>query len=255
MLPKRRNEIIEKIRTHRMVKVSDLVNEYQVSIETIRRDLEYLESLGHLKRVYGGAVINGLYGQEPVFSQREVVNHEEKRAIGIKAAELINDGDTLFIEVGTTLLEVARNLLDKKGLTVITNTTLISNEMVKSNDCRVILLGGELRQGELSVSGHLCDENLSNFYADTLIMGVGGVSLQSGYTDYHVNEANTRRQMINRARKVIAVADYSKFGVTAMNFICTLSRVDVLVTDWSAPSEIVNEFRENGVTVLIADKV
>lgn len=254
MLQKRRSEIIEKIKVQRMVKVSDLVNEYQVSIETIRRDLEYLESRGYLRRVYGGAVIDGLLGQEPVYSHREVINYEEKRAIGIKAAELIEDGDTLFIDVGTTTLEVARNLKDKKDITVITNATLIANEVIKSGNCRVILLGGELRSGELSVSGHICDDNLQKFYANKLIMGVGGVSLQNGCTDYHINEAKTRRCMIERAGKIIAVADYSKFGVTAMNFICPINRVEKLVTDWSIPRETIKEFRENGINVLIANK-
>ena len=254
MLQKRRSEIIEKIKTQRMVKVADLVNEYQVSIETIRRDLEYLESAGYLRRVYGGAVIDGLLSQEPVYSHREVINYEEKSAIGIKTAELIEDGDTLFIDVGTTTLEVARNIKDKKDITVITNATLIANEMIKADRCRIILLGGELRPGELSVSGHICDNNLQNFYANKLIMGVGGISLQSGYTDYHVNEANTRRCMIERAGKIIAVADYSKFGVTAMNFVCPITRVEKLITDWSVPKETIKEFRENGINVTIANK-
>ena len=254
MLQQRRSEIIEKIKANRMVKVADLVNEYQVSIETIRRDLEHLESAGYLRRVYGGAVVDGLLGQEPVYSHREVINYEEKKAIGIKAAELIEDGDTLFIDVGTTTLEVARNLKDKKNITVITNATLIANEMITVDNCRVIILGGELRPGELSVSGHICDTNLKNFYANKLIMGVGGISLQSGYTDYHVNEANTRRSMIERAGKIIAVADHCKFGVTAMNFICPITRVEKLVTDWSIPKETIKEFHETGINLIIANE-
>ena len=255
MLQERRSEIIDKVKTHRMIKVSDLVSEYQVSVETIRRDLEYLESAGLLKRVYGGAVAVGLYGQEPGYSHREVENYDQKRAIGIKTAELIKDGDTLFFDVGTTALEVARNLKDKKELTVITNASLIAHEMIQIPDCKVILLGGELRSGELSVSGHICDQNLNNFYANKLIMGVGGVSLQSGYTDYHINEANTRRCMIERTDKVIAVADYSKFGVTAMNYVCPLNRVEKIVTDWSVSKEIIHDFRENGVDMIVADRI
>lgn len=254
MLQERRSEIIDKVKTHRTVKVADLVSEYQVSVETIRRDLEYLESTGFLRRVYGGAVAIGLYGQEPGYSHREVVNYDQKRAIGAKAAELIDDGDTLFFDVGTTALEVARNLKDKKNLTVITNASLIAHEMIQISNCRVILMGGELRSGELSVSGHICDQNLKNFYANKLIMGVGGISLQSGYTDYHINEANTRRCMIERSDKVIAVADYSKFGVTAMNCVCPVNSVDILVTDWTISKEIIRDFGESGIEVMVANK-
>lgn len=255
MLQQRRSEIVEKVRSQRMVKVSDLVIQYQVSIETIRRDLEYLESAGLLRRVYGGAVAIGLYGQEPVYEHREVVNYDEKRAIGIKAANLIEDGDTVFFDVGTTTLEVARNLKHKKDLTVITNATLIAQEMARFASCRVILLGGELRPGELSVSGYISDQNLQGFYANKLIMGVGGIALRSGYTDYNINEANTRRRMIERADRIIAVADYSKFGVTAMNFVCPLGQVEKLVTDWSISEETIREFREGGVEIIVAEKV
>lgn len=254
MLQQRRSEIIEKVKSQRMVKVASLVSEYKVSVETIRRDLEYLESMGHLRRVYGGAVAVGLYGQEPVYAQREVINYDEKRAIGALAATLIDDGDTVFFDVGTTALEVARCLADKKDLTVITNTTLVAGEMVRHAGCRVILLGGELRAGDLSVSGHICDENLGRFYANKMVMGVGGVTVQSGFTDYNIHEANTRRRMLERADKVIAVADYSKFGVTAMNSICPLARVERLVTDWSVSEEVLGEFRDAGLDILIAEK-
>ena len=254
MLQERRNEIINKVKAQRMIKVADLVNEYQVSVETIRRDLEYLESAGFLRRVYGGAVAVGLYGQEPGYSHREVANYDQKRAIGIKTAEFIEDGDTLFFDVGTTALEVARNLKDKKDLTVITNASLIAHEMIQVPSCRVILLGGELRCGELSVSGYICDQNLNNFYANKMIMGVGGISLQNGFTDYHINESNTRRCMIERADKVIAVADYSKFGVTAMNCICPINHVEKIVTDWSVSKEILQDFRESGIELIVVEK-
>ncbi|MGI6402853.1 MAG: DeoR/GlpR family DNA-binding transcription regulator [Oscillospiraceae bacterium] len=254
MLQQRRKGILEKVKAHRMVKALDLVKEYGVSVETIRRDLEYLESAGLLRRVYGGAVAHGLYGQEPNYSHREVVNYQEKVAIGIKAAQLIEDGDTVIFDVGTTALEVARNLKDKKDLTIITNATLIAHEMIQQQNSRVILLGGELRVGELSVSGHISDRNLKDFYANKLIMGVGGVTLENGYTDYHLQEANTRRCMIEQSDRVIAVADYSKFGVTAMNFVCGISRVDKLVTDWSTPDPVVRAFREKGTEVLVAEE-
>jgi DeoR/GlpR family transcriptional regulator of sugar metabolism len=252
MLHQRRNEIITIIRKQRTIKVADLMKNYKVSIETIRRDLEYLEKKGFLRRVYGGAVLHGLYGEEPEYKNREIINYPQKRAIGKKTAEFINDGDTLFIDVGTTLMEVAKQLWGKKNLTVITNATIIAHELIRHEGCRVILLGGELRKGELSVSGNLSDSNIRHFYANKALLGVGGITPETGITDYEMQEANTRRLMIEHSSEVIAVADYSKFGVIAMNHSCPIEKIHILVTDWTTPAKLIAEYRSHGVQVCIA---
>jgi DeoR/GlpR family transcriptional regulator of sugar metabolism len=252
MLHERRNEIIMKIRKQRTIKVSDLMDEFKVSIETIRRDLEYLEKKGCLRRVYGGAVLHGLYGEEPEYENREIINYPQKQAIGKKAAEFINDGDTLFIDVGTTIMEVVKQLRDKKNLTVITNATLIAHELINHEGCRVILLGGELRRGELSVSGFMSDTNIKNFFATKTLLGIGGITLETGVTDYDMHEASTRRLMVERSDEVIAVADYSKFGVTAMNYVCPVEKIHILVTDWTTPPKVIADYRSRGLTVYTA---
>lgn len=251
MLHERRNQIVERITANRMVKVADLTRDFNVSIETIRRDLEFLEDRGYLKRVYGGAVLNGAYGLEPSYELREVINLAEKQAIAAKCVEFIDDGDTLIIDLGTTTLEVTRRLAAKKNLTVITNATLIAQVAVNF-DCRVILLGGNLRRGELATSGFLCEEAMRNFFANKLIMGVGGVTLEGGVTDYVVDEAQARRTMLERVDKVIAVADYSKFGVTALNGICPVSRLEALVVDSGVPAKTLAEYRAAGVKIAVA---
>ena len=255
LVQERRRSIIDRINTTRMVKVTELMDEYGVSIETVRRDLEYLEKHGHLLRVYGGATLPDIYGEEPTYGSREVLNYNEKRAIGRKTAELINDGETLFMEVGTTMMEVAACLKDKKRLTVITNSTQIASVIVQNPDNHVILLGGEMRAGELATSGAIAEANLQNFYANKLIMGVGGITLTSGVTDYNIPEASLRRAMIARSKAVIAVADYSKFGVTAINYICPLSALHSLVVDWSVPQKTVSEYISNGIQVHIAPQI
>jgi DeoR family transcriptional regulator of aga operon/DeoR family fructose operon transcriptional repressor len=255
MLHQRRSEIIAKVREQRTVKVSDLMQEFHVSIETIRRDMEYLEKKGYLRRVYGGAVLHGLYGEEPEYHNREIANYPQKQAIGKKTAEFINDGDTLFIDVGTTTMEVAKYLRGKKNLTVITNATLIAHELIQHEDCRVILLGGEIRRGELSVSGDISDTNIKNFYATKTLLGIGGIALEAGITDYHVQEASTRRIMIEHSNEVIGVADYSKFGVIAMNHVCPIEKIHILVTDWTTPAKVIADYRARGLTVHIAPPV
>jgi DeoR family transcriptional regulator of aga operon/DeoR family fructose operon transcriptional repressor len=250
MQHERRNEILTKIKIQRAVKVCDLMEEYKVSIETIRRDLEYLEKKGLLRRVYGGAVLHGFYGEETDYDRRVVTNYPQKQAIGEKTAELINHGDTLFINRGTTTMEVVKALGLKKNLTVITNSILIAQELIKINDnCRIILLGGELRRGEQTLYGTITDSNLEEFYATKAILGIGGISPETGITDYYLQETNTVRIMIQRSAEVIGIADSSKFGVVAMNFICPLEKVHTLVTDWTTPAKVIAEYRSRGLKV------
>lgn len=253
MLQERRSKIISKIKQDNVVKVSELMDDFGVSIETIRRDLEYLEKHDYLKRVYGGAVLHGLNTQEPAYERREITHYAEKKAIAAKAAQLINDGDTVFVDVGTTTLEVVRQLKSKKDLTIITNSTLTAQAAVENTASRVILLGGEMRRGDLSVSGYLCDNSLENFYANKALIGAGGITPENGITDYHLAEANTRRLMIDHAEEVVAVTDTSKFGVVAMNRVCPLNRINILVTDSAFSETEAKNYRALGLTVFIAE--
>lgn len=112
-----------------------------------------------------------------------------------------------------------------------------------------------MRRGELSVSGFLCDANMQYFRANKAIIGVGGITIPGGITDYHTEEATNRRTMIKRVDKVIAVADYSKFGVTAMNSVCPLSKIHLLVTDWRTSSKVLDEYRSTGLNVCVAPQL
>ena len=250
MLHERRKKIIEQIREQKTLKIIDIQQTYDISVETARRDLDYLEKKGYLKRVYGGAILGELLGQEPTYQQREVINLEYKKAIASKAAEYINDGDTLFLDVGTTTLQVALALVGKKDLTVITNATFIAQTLAQMG-MRTILLGGELRKGELSVSGALCTSMIELFHADKVILGVGGIT-QDGISDYHLEEVYCRKSMIRHSTKVIAVTDYSKFGLAVMNKICSLDEIDLLITDDSVSSRTLSEYRAKGLEIAVA---
>jgi DeoR/GlpR family transcriptional regulator of sugar metabolism len=256
MQHERRNEILSKIRTFRTVKVSDLQEEYKVSIETIRKDLEYLESKGQITRVYGGAVLKGFYGDEPEYESREILNYPQKQAIGRKAAEFINDGDVLFIDLGTTPMELVKQLKFKKNLTVITNAVLTALELVRNgSDCKVILLGGELRKEEFAVSGSITEHVLKDFYATRAIISIGGISPENGVTDYNLHEASIRRLMLEHSSEVIGIADYTKFGVIAMNYICPVEKLDILITDWTIPHKVMEEYRKRGINIVAAPEL
>ena len=255
MLAQERHQIIlDLLNKNRVVKVQDLMATFNVSIETVRRDLDHLESQGFLRKVYGGAVISKKLAEEPSYSVREVAHLEEKKQIGVKCAELVEDGETLIIDLGTTTLEVAKNLKQKKNLTVITNAINIALELINVKDFRVFLAGGRLRYGDLSCSGFLTSDFLKQFNVDKAIIGVGGITLKDGISDYHVDEAGTRRLMIEQSNNVIAVTDYSKFGVKAFTKVCDLSDIDVLVTDWNVNEHLLRKYRKSIKAVLTCKK-
>jgi DeoR family transcriptional regulator of aga operon/DeoR family fructose operon transcriptional repressor len=256
MQQERRNDIVFKIRKSRIVKVNDLMNEYHVSIETIRRDLEFLESEGHLRRVYGGAVLNDYYRTEQALSQREQTNYSQKQIIGKFAVDFVDDGDTIYIDSGSTTMELVKQLGAKRNLTIITNALLIAREAMLSNyDCRVILLGGELRRNELATSGGITIADLGNFYMAKAFLSSGGISIESGVTDYDLHEAEHRRFVLQRTQKIFMLVDYSKFGITTMNYIMPVEDISVLITDWGVPEGVLEAYRAKGIEIYVAQPV
>lgn len=255
MVQERLDKIASAIKTYGVVNASDMAKKFGVSIETIRRDLELLERKGILKRVYGGAVSSTSIGTERDYTVRETLKIEEKQAIAQKAADFIDDGDTIVLDLGTTTLEVAKCLSEKKGLTCLTNSLAIGMELVKNPTSRVFMLGGQLRNGDFSTSGFMAESGLQNFRVDKAIIGASGITLKNGVTDYHVEEANVRRKMISIAEKVILAADSSKFGLSTFIQVCPLASIHVIVTDWKIPQETINDFKTIKTQIYIAPEI
>lgn len=246
----RREKILQYLYKDNLIKVAEIKDVFNVSAETIRRDLEYLENEGLLKKVYGGAVLPKK-SLEPSYQTRKIKNLKEKKEIAARTVELIKNGDAIIIDLGTTTLEVAKRLNTKKDLTVITNSIKVALEIDLQNN-KVILIGGYLREGELSVSGFLTERNLQHFNVDKCIIGVGGISLDGGITDYHVEESQTRKLMISQAETVIAVTDFSKFGIKAFTNICATEDIDILITDHHIEQKTIKQYQERGVKVIVA---
>ena len=255
MIYDRREQILSLLQKDGVVKVADLKKLFGVSIETIRRDLEALENEDLLKRVYGGAILKHHRSVEPAFTNRQEKNADAKYLIGRLASTFVEDGDVIAIDLGTTTMELAVALKEKGTKVIaITNSIPIAAELSKSENAEVIMIGGHVRRGELSVGGDILTEaNMRQFQTDKLFLGVGGLTESFGITDYRTEEAAFRRVGVERTQKVFALADYSKFGVTAMNHICDLSKVDTLITDAKAPKNMLNAIRERGVEVLVAE--
>jgi DeoR/GlpR family transcriptional regulator of sugar metabolism len=249
----RHEQILRLLSTQKTVTINALIDTLHTSIETIRRDLKDLEEQGLLKRVYGGATAVNATGAEPAYARRAVLNLEEKKAIARKAAELVSDGDTLVLDLGTTTLEVAR-ALTAKNLTVLTNSLNAAQVLVMEPSHKVYVLGGLLRGVENALSGSLCLQGLNNFRVDKAIIGVGGISVKDGITDFHEAEAQARRLMIDISGQVIAVADFSKFGVAAFYKICALDHVNTLITDWNTPKQTLLAFKDYRLHIHVASR-
>ena len=247
----RRNQIIDMINRQRTVKNSELMERFGISIETVRRDLEYLENQGYLRRVYGGAVVNLSLSSEPEYASRSQARSEEKLAIAAEAARLVQDHDSIYMGVGTTVQAMARFLRNVQELTVFTNALRTAVELSELPGCTVILSGGRVRPKELAVSGFPAEENLSRFNVDKAFIGIGGIT-EAGVTDFHMDEASIHRQLIANARQAIILADSEKLGTRAVVNVCALEQVDMIITDSGAPKHLVKELEQAGVRVVIA---
>ena len=245
----RRNKIVELINKQGSVTNTQLINEFGISIETLRRDLDFLQKRGVIDKVYGGAVKKRYLATEPEYDSRKRVNFDEKKRIAPAVNDLINVGDSIYFDVGTTVLEVAKALDNSKNLTCFTNALRTAIELC-DKDFNVVLTGGNVRKGEYAVSGSISEKTLSDFNIDKAIIGAGGIT-EDGITDYIVSEASIRSKMIENARTVILVADNSKFGVKALCKICPISSIDYLITDTSAPKSILKAIEQQGVKIII----
>ncbi|MFF3023187.1 DeoR/GlpR family DNA-binding transcription regulator [Gottfriedia sp. NPDC057948] len=238
----RKNEILKELNKKGKVKVIDLVEQFNVSEETIRRDLMILEEKGLLKKVYGGAIKTVYQNEEPPFMQRTTVNQEAKVKIGKKAMDQISNGDVIAIDVGTTMLEFAQCIENKKDITILTNSLPVSSLLTESLNQnkftgQILLLGGIVDPKQQSMSGSITEQLLSQFNVDKAFISAGGVSAQNGVSNYHFHETLVSRKMVEVSKQVILLTDYSKIGVDTFCKVCSLEKVDAIVCDHSFPEE------------------
>ena len=238
------------------VNVQDLSDRLGVTTETIRRDLEQLEKDGSAKRVRGGAMsllAPARSQSESAYDLRKEENAEEKQAIARAAADLINEGDTVILSSGTTVLEVAKNLKGKKDVTVITNSLPVALELSDAEGISLFCLGGFVRSDDYSVAGNMSTENLRVFNPNKLVTGIGGLTVENGLTDYRMDESSLLREFFDRTEIAIGVADHSKFSKVARYNICPASRLDYLVTTDATPQAELSGLKEIGIKVVVAN--
>ena len=251
----RRNSIKDMLIDLGFVNVQELADKFGVTTETIRRDLEQLEQEGAARRVRGGAVSiqQPKVQSESAYDLRKESFAAEKTAIARVAADLICDGDTVIISTGTTALETASMLRNKRDVTVITSSLPAAMELAGAEGVRVFCLGGFVNVDDYSVSGSMALDNLGMFNPNKLIAGVGGITIENGLTDYRMDESSLLRNFIDKVDVMIGVADHSKFGKVARYNICPASRLDYLVTTDATPASQYAPFEEIGVRVIAAE--
>jgi DeoR/GlpR family transcriptional regulator of sugar metabolism len=249
--PERQKRILSLLSKQGRLSVAEIVEQFSISVATARRDLESLASQGKAQRVHGGVIALEQAPPELPILERESEQPDEKIRIGRAAAELIADKETVFLGSGTTVLEVARNLRDRKNLTVITNSLPVLNMLAGIKEITVISLGGMLRDSELSFIGHLTEQALAELRADKVIIGARAVSLEHGLTNDYLPETLTDRAILKVGREVILVADHSKINRVSTTFLAPLTDIHKLVTDKKTPRVFLSALKEQGINSIV----
>jgi DeoR/GlpR family transcriptional regulator of sugar metabolism len=248
----RREIIIDLLQERGEVTVAELSDRTEVSQMTIRRDLEALELEGVLRRVHGGAIDLAMRGYAAPYSVRAKQAADAKAAIGRAAAAMLGERETVVLDVGTTTLQVARSLHDRRNLTVLTPSLHIANALARYRGIRLMLTGGQVTAGEGSLVGDMAEAAFSRLRFDTFVMGIGGVDVESGCTEYSLEDARVKRAALDCVRRCIVVADSNKLQKVTFSQICTLEKVDVLVTDSGAAPEYLAALEAEHVEVVVA---
>lgn len=247
----RQTTILEILNKERTVKVSKLIKVLNVSIETVRRDLEFLEKEGRLKRVYGGAVLEKVNGVELTGIDRKTKYIDEKRELALCATRYVEEGQSIALDISTTNLEFAKALKKViKRLTVITNSLEIAAELSDMDKYTVILTGGVMRNEELCIVGDLAEEFISKFHIDTAFMSMSGISLNCGLTDYGMGEVEVKKKMMEVAQRTIVLADSSKFNVISLLKVCDIDKVDMVITDSKLNVNVMEKYTNNGLVII-----
>ena len=246
----RRNIILERIQEEKKVIVSELSREYEVSEETIRRDLDKLEEGGHIVKSYGGAVLNESNVTELPHNIRRGVNTAAKQKIAELVSNEIEENDHIFLDASTTSVFIAKSIKQKEHLTVITNSieNLLELSMVTGWD--IISTGGQLKAGTMSLYGWKTAEALSAYHMDKVFMSCKGLSMDRGIMDGNDETAGIKQAMIASAEKVYLAVDSSKFGRAAFAQICGFNKIDTVITD-REPDTVWKDFFASNMIGLI----
>ncbi len=245
----RRNQILAKLQQESKVVVSDLSQKYNVTEETIRRDLEKLEKQGFAKKTYGGAVLNESLHAEVPYNVRKLTNTEAKKKIADLVENLVEDGDRIMLDASSTALFIVKKLKSKKNLTIITNSIEIIIELVDKPGFTVLSTGGTLKEGALALTGYQAEKMINSFHVDKAFISCKGIDKTCGLTDSNEMDVQIKKAMLEAAKQKIFIVDQSKFDKISFVNIVGLDEIDMIITD-SEPSQSWKQvFKQSDVEV------
>lgn len=247
----RKQYIIQKLQKENYVDTVELAEELNVSSMTIRRDLGALAKDGLVTVQHGGATLNNGSLFEFNMTMKNESRMTEKLRIAQKCLQQVHNGDSIYLDAGTTVCSLAPLLKDKEKIIVMTHSLLVMNQLSDSH-LRVIMCPGEYRYDSQAVMGTLTEEFISQFQIDTLFLGVEGVDLEHGFSVPHISDGSTKRRLVQKAKRVICMADSSKFDTSYYYSIAPLRDADMIVTDSGIHPSILERYTQAGIQIVIA---
>ncbi|MBT0731238.1 glucitol operon DNA-binding transcriptional repressor SrlR [Rosenbergiella nectarea] len=246
----RQAQILEYLQQNGHTSVETLIAHFNTTGTTIRKDLTRLQQGCAVIRTYGGVMLNRDEGDQPI-DKKTLINIDRKKRIAARAATLISEGDSLICDAGSTVLQMVPHLAKFNSITVMTNSLSIVVELNEFDNDQVILMpGGTYRRTSASFHGSLAESAFSHFSFDKLFIGADGVDMNAGVTTF--NEVFAVSQaMCHAAKEIVLLVDSSKFGRRSPNVVCSLSRVDVLITDNNIPQDTLTQLKEKGIEVIV----
>ncbi len=250
----RHSEIMENLLKQGSIQVTELADNLQVSSVTIRKDLTNLEKEGKLYRSHGRAILINPFTNNRTVTEKEKLNMDEKRLIGIEAAKLITPNDSIVLASGTTIHALARNIHPESRLTVVTASLQVAEALAPLDNVELIQLGGIVRHTSFSVVGKYAEMILSGFSFSKLYLGVDGIDLEFGISTTDMREAEINRTMMHTAQKTIVLADSTKFGRRGFAKISNIEDVDMIITDNRLPAPIRQQIEAMGIEIVTVDE-
>lgn len=253
MYPQQRHdEILRLLRDHERVDVADLAAGFEVTTETIRRDLSDLQRRRLVRRVHGGAIPWDSGRVEPLLADRDVQQIDEKRRIAVVAVQELPPEGVVMLDSGSTIARVAERLPVDSPLTIVTNSLVNAQALEDHEDARIVVLGGEMERNTLTMADAQTVAAIQELTVDTLVLGTDGISARGGLTTPFRHHAEVKRAMIRSARRVIAVADHTKVGTDHFIRFADCADIDTLITDTDADLDEVAHLEAAGTTVMRA---
>lgn len=251
MLPvARREQITDYVKNKKNATSEELSKRFNVTEETIRKDLNFLSEQGVIIRTFGGAMVKDEY--DPSLAQRTIRNYEEKRLIAKAASLLIKERDTIILDAGSTTIELAKLIKENSEVVVLTNSLEIMNILSKVQGISVISTGGLLRSKSMSFQGQLAENSIGNYNIQKAFISAKAVGADEGIMDTNEVEASVKRKMLEKAKDITLLADNSKFLKIAHVTVCPIDRINRIITDKGTGPDVIKDFTDRGVEVIIA---